>query len=208
MELLKDLLSEVLVPLRALVIALVGVGLAWTWFKGYWWLVVLISIASIFSGILFERHGAGQLPGDPLRAVRMMEFWVLSPAAVSALAAMIVVAVSVALTAPKGTPTATKELLTATSGALTAFLTSAFIDWTGDKDDSRTANRIRDQFYAHYQRADTSHTPGRHDNVYYFEAGSVGERWVYSNEFGGITGWGYDARRRAFPKLEQSEGHR
>jgi hypothetical protein len=197
-RLLRDLLADVLVPLRALAVALAGVALALAWFHGYRWLAIIGAILAVLSGALLERLGARSLPGDPVRAARLMEFWVISPAAVSALAAMIVIAVSVRLTAPKDAPPVTTELLAATAGALTAFLSSAFIDWAGDKDDSRTADRIRDRFYDHYKRADDAHPVGFSPDkkLYYFEAESEGELWVYSDEHGGITGWGHGARRK------------
>lgn len=195
---LKSLFADVVIPLRALAVALAGVVLAWAWFSSYGWWAVIGAAAFVLAGFVLERQGYSRLPLDPMGAVRLMEFWVISPAAVSAVAAMIVVILTVMLTTPTEAPTETQKMMASVSAALTGFFTSSFIDWSGDTKDSRTASRIREHFFSRYKRADDKHPPGFDSSTgnYYFPAGSKGERWVYSNEFSAIEGWGYEARRK------------
>jgi hypothetical protein len=114
------------------------------------------------------------------------------PAAIAAVAGAVVVLLAVALTVPDGTATSTKETIGALSTGVTAFITAAFISWAGDADDSRVAEHIKSAFRARYDRAGRAVRPG----VHYFVAESPGEKWVYSEEYGGIVGWSHRARLR------------
>jgi len=178
-------------PLRALVVALSGVALAWSWFKEQFVAAVLIALALAAAGAVVDWIGRSLLPARPAAAVRFLEWWILTPAAVAAVASAVVVIVTVALTIPEEpkVDASTKQLIGTLSTGLTAFVTAAFISWAGDDKDSRLAEHIKSAFQAKYTREGTA-KPGAHP----FAAESSGERWVFSDEYKGIDGWGRDAR--------------
>jgi hypothetical protein len=99
---------------------------------------------------------------------------------VAAVASGAVIVITVALAVPDTDPTWHKETIGALSTGLTGFLTAAFISWTGDESDSTVSDRIRSIFWSVYE--------GK------FKPGSAGQRWVYSDEFKTIQGWGRTAR--------------
>jgi hypothetical protein len=169
--------------------------LAWLWFNDLWWAAALIAIGASLAGWLAKELGTALLPGRPRWAVDALEWWILTPGAIAAAAAAVVVIVTVELTVPEGTATTTKELVGALSTGLTAFVTAAFISWAGDEKDSKLGSEIRKIFFTKYKRAPKAGEP-RQAGVHYFATESAGERWVYSDKFGGIEGWGGDARRK------------
>lgn len=156
---------------------------------------MLTAAAACAAGLIAKEIGTALLPDRPRQAVDALEWWILTPGAFAATAAAVVVIVAVETTVPKGTATDTKELVGALSTGLTAFVTAAFIAWAGDEKDSTLGNEIREIFFAKYKREPDPGKP-RERGVQYFPAGSAGERWVYSSEFGGVEGWGRDARRK------------
>lgn len=178
-------------PLRALVVGLAGVALAWLWFNGEAVLAIVAAIAVGSMGTVLDRVGRALLPRQPQVAVRFLEWWILTPAAIAAIASAVVVVVTVALTIPDtaGASQDTKEIVGTLSTGLTAFVTAAFISWAGDDKDSTLAGHIRDTFWQKYKRAGGTAQSGTQA----FPPGSAGERWVYSNEYRGVEGWG--ARR-------------
>jgi hypothetical protein len=182
-------------PLRALVVALAGVGLAWLWFHEWWWIAVLIGIMGCFGGVGLDFVGRKLLPARPVLAARFMEWWILTPAMIAALASGAVAIVTVALAVPDSARTDTKTLIGALTTGITGFVTTAFIGWVGDEKDSRLGDHIRDAFREAYKRVPDAGKP-RLRGVHYFRAGSPGERWAYSDEYRGIQGWGRPARRR------------
>jgi hypothetical protein len=148
-----DDVGEILVPLRALIMAALGAAIAWCSFNDLRWVSIAAPIGVAVAGVLVGGIGSSLLPGKPVWAVRVMEWRLLVPAAITTLAAAGVIVVTIELTLPE-TPkpsTDTKEIIGALSTAITAFLTSAFITWAGDEKDSRLGDWIRDQFQAHYQ---------------------------------------------------------
>jgi hypothetical protein len=185
-------MSDVITSFRALVVSLSGVFLAWLWFSDLAWLAALLSVLLMLGGWLFDRVGTLQLPSRPVLAVRLLEWWVLTPAMAAAVAAGVSVVVTVALTVPDTATEETKKLIGALSTGITGFITAAFISWTGDEKDSRLADHIRDVFRSKYKRAGSDQPP--RPDVHYFRADSPGERWVYADEFGGQEGWGRAAR--------------
>lgn len=186
---------DISTPLRALVVALAGVGLAWLWFHQWWWIAVLVGIAGCFAGLALDLVGQKLLPAQPVMATRLMEWWILTPAMIAALASGAVAIVTVALAVPDSAKTDTKTLIGALTTGITGFVTTAFIGWVGDENDSRLGDHIRDAFRKAYKRVPDAGKP-RSQGAHYFCAGSPGERWVYSDEYRGIQGWGRPARRR------------
>jgi hypothetical protein len=178
------MLSGLLVPLRALVVAILGAGIAWGWYTGHRWLSFVAPLVVLAIGLLISEFGVAKLPEDPVTAARLMPWRILVPAVIAAGAAGIAIIVAAELTLPdktaKGVPTpnSLKEIVTALSTAITAFLAAAFIDWTGDANDSRLADWISSTFQKKYTG--------------YFAAESTGEKLVYSGYV--VDGWGGAAR--------------
>ena len=185
-------MSEVATPLRALLVGLAGVFLAWLWFNDQLFLAVALAVVVSLVGVVLDAAGRAALPQWPEVAVRFLEWWILTPAALAAFASAVVVVVTVALTIGEGVQVDpdVKELVGTLSTGLVAFVTAAFISWSGDDKDSKVADHIRDTFRQKYKRAGNETQRG----VHYFPAESAGERWVYSNEYRGIEGWGHAAR--------------
>lgn len=184
---------ELATPLRALAVALGGVGLAWLWFHEHWWLALLAGLAGCFVGWSLDWIGFQMLPKRPVAAGRLMEWWIVTPAVIAALASGAVAVVTVALAVPDSAKSDTKTLIGALTTGLTGFITTAFVSWSGDDKDSKLADHISSAFEKKYKRE-----PGpdaqRSRHVHYFAADSDGERWVYSPEFKGVDGWGRPAR--------------
>lgn len=187
-----ELGGEVLAPLRGLLVALAGVLLVYFWYDGHRLYAAAIAIIACAVGVTLDAIGRTLLPGRPRAALLFLEGWVLTPAALAAVASAVVVLVTVALTVPDATATSTKETVGALSTGITSFLTASFVAWSGDDKNSRLSDHIGQAFRAKYNR------PGGAvgADVHLFRAGSRGERWVYSAEYGGIEGWGRAARRR------------
>jgi hypothetical protein len=113
--------------------------------------------------------------------VRFMEWWILVPIVLAAVAAAAAIVVTVELIVPDTVPDSTKETVGAVGSAITAFLSSGFIDWAADGDDSKLSDRVRDHFYDVYKPA--------------LRPDSVADRYVYSGNYRGADGWGRAARQ-------------
>jgi len=188
------LLEDLVVPSRALIVAGLGVLIAWLWFNAWTPMVIFIIAGLTLLGVLLFLLGKSQLPSHPVRGLWLMEFYVISPSVFAAVAAGAIIVITVTLSAPEGATNETKQLLTALTTAISAFLSGSFISWTEDKDDSSLANRIQTVFQSKYKRFDSSKPP--EGGVKYFRAESLGERWVYSEGVKGVEGWGGRARRK------------
>jgi hypothetical protein len=184
---------ELATPLRALVVGLAGVALAWLWFNGLWWFSVAVAVSVALLGYLLDLAGRSLLPKYPVAAVRLLESWILTPMAIAALGSAIVVVVTVALTIPDDSTLGTdaKELVGTLSTGLTAFVVSAFISWSGDDKDSKLADHVREVFQSKYARAGSA---AKKPGVHAFRPESAGERWVFGDEYAAIQGWGRPAR--------------
>jgi hypothetical protein len=189
---LKSFLKDLVVPFRGLMVALAGVGLAWLWFNNRQWPAVVATVVLICLGKLFELLGRLQLPDNPVWALRLMELWVISPTMFAAASAAAIVVTAVHLSLPETAPMVDKKLIGALGAGITAFLSGGFVSWAADQKDSTADDRIKRYFQDKYKR----HAIGQHHvvGVSYFRADSAGERWVYSDEYGGVSGWGKSAR--------------
>jgi hypothetical protein len=189
---LKDAVGSLVTPIRALLIAMLGAGLAWLWFREGTsgnaiapvddrLLAVLLVIAALIIALLIDALGRGLLSKHPRAAVEPLEWWLVAPMSLAAAAAAAAIVVTVELTTPDGTAVATKEVIAAVATAITAFLSSSFVDWAGDDKDSKLSDRIQSQFEAKYQG--------------YFKPESAGELYVFSGSYKGADGWGRASRR-------------
>lgn len=191
-EALKDAVGSLLIPIRALLIAILGAGLAWLWFRDDRdggaigpvddrLLAAILVIAALVLAILLDARGRALLPNHPRAAVELLEWWLVAPMALAGAAGAAAIIVTVELTTPEGTAVATKELVAAVATAVTAFLSSSFVDWAGDDKDSKLSDRIQKEFEAKY--------------LGYFKPESSGELYVFSGSYQGADGWGRAARR-------------
>lgn len=202
-----DLGGSLRAPLSALAVSLISVWLAGRWLAGERSLPLVVSGVVIILAYLLDWMGNAVLPDSPRLGVALLELWVFAPLMVGATASAAMVVIAVNYAVADTTPAAQKELINTTTAAVASFLTSGFIAWASDKDDSRVAKRIQRAFYAKYKRK-TSGT----DTVAglkYFEPESRGERLVYSEQFEGIEGWGREARHTRAKELSlvlSSEG--
>jgi hypothetical protein len=192
-------------PLRALAVALLGVGLAWLWIHELAWVAVVSGLAGMALGLGLDALGRLVfLRKYPRLGLLFMEGWVLTPGVAAAAAAGVTVLVAVAFALPDDTPTETKELVGALSTGLTTFLAAAFISWVGDEKDSRVADHVRNAFRSKYD----CHQEGVPPNpgVRYFKAESTGELLVYSDQT--VEGWGLEGRwKRAAGIANELENH-
>jgi hypothetical protein len=188
-------LAPLRVPLQALIVALAGVGVAWLFLNGHV-VYALLAVAAILAlGAIVDAIGKSQLPKRPVRAVYLLQGWLLIPLGLAVLATAGTIVVAVELTLPEGTAAETEELVGALSTGIVTFLTAGFIAKAGDDKNSQLADHIKEAFESKYTRGGTSK-----DGTHAFVSGSKGEQWVYSDEFEGIEGWGRKAR------LKRAEG--
>ena len=209
LEILKSELSavvgDVAHPLRALLVALAGVLLASLWFDNRVKLVFGLTLGAIALGRVLDWLGRSQLPERPVRAVRLMELAIIAPGMFAAAAAGAIVVATVWLSVPESAPIEDKKLIGALATGITAFLSGAFVSWIGDKNDSRTAKRIRGHFQSKYRRFTSKALIS--PSLHYFSPDSAGERWVYSDDYLGVSGWGRAARSVRAQKIAAELEH-
>ncbi|GAA0585864.1 hypothetical protein HPO96_10750 [Kribbella sandramycini] len=176
---LTDALKGLAAPFRALVVAVLGAFWAWQWFTndGLW--AILAALAALLLGLTLDALGRRTSPANPHLSIALMEWWIVVPMVLAALAAATTIVITVELVAPETATPETKETIGALATAITAFLASGFIDWAADDTDSRTSDRIRDHFYAKYATT--------------FQDNSPADLYVYSTTT--PTGWSRTTRR-------------
>lgn len=172
--------------------AAVGVGIAILLLRGNTLFVIVSLIVAIVVALIFDKIGQMFLPGRPRTALIFMEFWIIAPAMVAAVASGSAVVLVIRLVPTDDLDLEVTGLIKATATAAVAFLTSAFVSWVGEKDSSRISGRIRRHFFEVYKRADEGQ-PCRNGKKC-FKAESRGELAVYSTMIEGATGWGLTDR--------------
>lgn len=157
------MISMVVTPLRALLIAVGSVLLAYWFFSGGVLIVlaVVAALVQIGTGFALEKLGRRKLTSsspDPETGVRLMGWWVLVPSGIAAVASALVIIVAVLLAAPDDASNASKELLSALTAGVTAFLTTMWID-PSEEVDSTVGGRIQSAcFNAFSARVETPNT--------------------------------------------------
>ena len=183
---MSDVATDLIPALRALAVSLSGVLLAYWWYQHRWYLAAALVLGLLVVGVVLERIGESQLPGRPVAATRLMEWWMLVPMAAGVAAAAAVIIVSVALTLPDTVDDpAVKETVGAITAGITAFLTSSLISTSADKDHSAVGDRIKTRLRRHYTRDKAK----KADNLRFLPADSDGEKYLYSDLFNGLSGW-------------------
>ncbi|HZX04299.1 hypothetical protein [Kribbella sp.] len=178
---LWDALKGLGAPLRALFVAVLGAWWAWLWFTGDGQWAVLVALGALVLGLLIDYAGRKMPQSTPYLAINLMEWWIIVPMVLAAVAAATAIVLTVDLVAPDTASPETKQTVAALATAVTAFLASGFVDWAADGSDSRVSERIRDHFYERYRSS--------------FKDGSLADLYVYSANYAGADGWGRAARR-------------
>jgi hypothetical protein len=178
---LSDGLKGLAVPFRALAVALLGVLWAWLWFNSNGLLAAATAVLALLVGAGLDAIGRHAPFDKPARAVTFMEWWIVVPMVLAGAASAITVIVAVALVVPDSAGDQVKETVGALATAITAFLSSGFVDWAADDSDSRVSDRIQEHFHDVYKDK--------------FKPGSAAQLYVFSGSYGGATGWGRKARR-------------
>jgi hypothetical protein len=191
-HMLGDLFGDLLGPAKSLVIALIGLSLAYLLFK-HWWDMAFGAVAvTLLIAFGLESIGDYLLPRRPQLGLLFLEAWFFAPAAIAAFASALVVFVAVLLAEPQGASDQTKEIIKTLSAALTAFISGSFVSWISEQNNSKVSNRIKRKFFEKYRRARAWPLPD--DGVMYFKPSSVGENLVYSEQYAGMEGWSFQAR--------------
>ena len=176
------------------VVAVAGVFVAICWFIYEPWLVVLPLLATAaveYSCDYYARHRL--LPEDPRAAVSFIGWWILVPGAFAALIAGFLIVLSVWWEPSEKASIEEKKLLVALVTAVTTLCTTSFLKAAEESDTNWVAAHVKKVFQDRYRRHDP--TIPHEQGICYFRAGSQGERWVYSDTYGGVSGWGGSARR-------------
>lgn len=180
-----DALSGLAAPLRSLLVALIGAAAAWLWFKHDRLLIVVLAVGAVLVGLLIDLAGRHTPASRPKLAITLMEWWIVVPMVLGAIAAAAAIVVTVGLAVPDGTAASTKETIGALATAITSFLASGFVDRAADEDGSAVSDRIKAHFWDKYQPLVT---PGS-------DAANAVFAGIYATPTGGVEGWGRSARR-------------
>jgi hypothetical protein len=164
----------------ALVIALAGALCAWQWFHHGAFLPVILLLTAVVTGFAADQSAKWWLlPKHPVGAAWTLEFWVLFPVSlgISAVAAIIIAAVHFKIAEKTGL---SKEVTSGIVGAFSTFLSTLFVKSAEDADANWSAAHTKKAFYDAYSE--------------YPFTDPAGERWVFSDTYGGVSGWGLKAR--------------
>ena len=145
--------------LPALLVALAGVGIAWLLFYGRGTVAIAAVLVVTATGWLGDRAGRRALPARPVRARLAMELYLLVPISLASFVAGLLIWLAVYFAEDKSWSQEKKELIAATAGALTTFLSSAFIKGIEDADEKGVAVRIRNAFREAYEAPDSIPDP-------------------------------------------------
>jgi hypothetical protein len=144
--------TSVLTPLRSLLIALGSLLLAYWYFSGDQWRYLAVVAAAMLVGLGLALDQLGRLllkAKQPKAGVRLMEWWILAPSGIAAIASAVIIIIAVELAAPDDASSATKELLGALSAGITAFLTTMWID-PSEKADATIGDRVQSACFRSY----------------------------------------------------------
>lgn len=160
--------------------------MASVWFWGWAPLAVVLAFVIALLGFVLDFLARRKLDGgDPVGFRRRLEWWLLVPFAIGAVAAAVAIVLAVEFNAGKDASVEREKILSAFVAALGAFLTAAFIKGAEEADDNWVGMRFKKLFQAHYNPK--------------FKAGEPttdAELAVRSEAALGFSGWGRAARKR------------
>lgn len=181
----RDALAGLAAPLRSLLVAVIGAAAAWLWFRDDRLVIVALAVGAVLVGLLVDLAGRKVPATRPKLAVALMEWWIVVPMVLGAIAAAAAIIVTVSLAVPDTAAATTKETVGALATAITSFLASGFVDRAADEDGSTVSDRIKAHFWDKYQPLVT---PGT-------DAANAVFAGIYATPTGGVEGWGRSARR-------------
>lgn len=170
--------------LSVLAVTLLGIGLTWLGIAVGWWAILIALLVPVGLGKGMFWLGKRRLTTAPEEAVRWMEWWVLVPGTVAALAQCIVIILGMRLKLDDAGGAEVRQLWAATIGAVSTFLVVTFVRAAEEADEAWAGKRIREAFFRAAERS------------WRFPKGSTGEMAIYSEGWKGLHGWGREARRR------------
>ncbi len=191
---LAGLFSPALVPLRALVVTLLGVALSRLWYDSQYLSLVLLTFGPVVVAYVAFYIGRARLPHNPRAGLLWMEFWIIAPLVVAVVAVCGTVILAVELAAPEDASAGLKKQATTISTAVGTFFSTSFVAWTADQKSSRMSSKVRDAFYEKYKRTKPPNPARFEDGVCYVDAESTAELAVYSSVYHGLSGWGLSDR--------------
>jgi hypothetical protein len=177
--------------LPALLVAAVAIGLAIVWLE----VSELVAVAAVVVGALLgggawwigKRAVTGARP-RPLRALTWLTWSALAPAAVGAGVAGAIIVLGIELTNDRW-PAQTRALVAATTGALTTYLTAAFVRGAEDADRSWISGVVKQAFQAAFKDR--------------FREGTDAARAAFSDT--GPVGWDRATRRERAQTIEDAQ---
>lgn len=182
-------MSALVKAVPGLVAAVLGVLLAYLWFNmpEIRWLPIAVVVVLAVLGWLFRRYGKSRIRTNPIGSIVFLEAWALTVLALGAAGAAVAIVLAVFLSdlTPDGTPSATKELLSAAVAAVTAFSAAVLIKGLDDFGEE-LGKTIAGAFVSALQQCVPATPEGAATEEY---------RALYSSQFGGEEGWDRKARR-------------
>ncbi len=190
------LMKEILNALSPFAATALAAGAAWLALQSTAAGVAIVLIALVVIVFFAAAFDAGQrsLPDSPEAALTLMNLskglhWI-----VAALGSMLVIVIGVKLVPGDTLSGADEAAFAAFATGVTAFITTTTAKYSDEKSDDLLAGRTKAAFQQSYKRRPNA---GQNDNsVHYFAASSAGERWVYAENYRGVSGWGKSSRRR------------
>jgi hypothetical protein len=185
-------MDAILKAVPGLVTGLLGVVAAYIWYTGpggRWLAPGALALLAIVGWVL-HRVGVGRIRRGPVESIPLLEGWGLLVVAGAALgtAIGIVLAVNLANLTPQGAPAEQKELVTATIGALSGFVTASLVKGLEDIG-ALVAAKVKGDFEAAYNGCfPNASSTGTDDRI------TRGYRALYLDD-DAASGWGFSARR-------------
>jgi hypothetical protein len=186
----------------ALYVGIFGAFLAYLYFVIGWPLSIAAFVVPTALGALANCLGEARFWRSPKSAMRLKEAWVLFPASIAAAITALLIALNAQLDGWQvpgllGAVTVdqNKEIITALSSAITAFLGAIILKAASDGDEDWIGPHVASAFREHYRRG--KFDPRDKNNLYYDSSSyPLLDLAVYSaNPRGDVEDWGFGARR-------------
>ena len=185
-------------PLRTLLFAAGGAGLAWVWYDVSEWFAAFIALLVWLLVLVSQGVADSMVATQPLAALQLFELRILGIAAVSAALAASVIIVTVELAAPDTAGAATKELIAAVTAAVTAFMTG--ISVSAEDADGSIGDFVKAKFQDRFVAAST--TEKRSDQVA-LPDGSRALKAIYTTYEYGWNDWSKATRKARITALAE-----
>lgn len=132
----------------AMCVALAGASMAFLWFYVTWGIAiaVIITLLVALAGWILGRVGPGRVATAPRKAMRLMEWQILLPAALAAAGAAAIIIIEIHLTEKKDWSDEAKGIITALSAAITTAIGALLVKGAETYDESWLAPPIKKAF--------------------------------------------------------------